>query len=112
MSLPKVGIDIVEVSRFTNVLKKKQTSFLRRVFSEHELTYCETYKDMAVHLAGLFAAKESVSKALGVTKYPFSEIEIRHTQVGAPHAYHHGKKLPISISISHTSTLATAVAVG
>lgn len=111
-SLPKTGIDLVEVDRFRALLSNKKPHALTRIFLASEITYCSSYKDAAPHFAGVFAAKEAVSKSLGIAKYPFSEIEIRHTQEGAPVAYYKGKKLRVSLSISHTATIATAIAVG
>jgi holo-[acyl-carrier protein] synthase len=107
----KVGIDITEIKRFKDALNKEQHSFFNKVFLKKEREYCDAYKDRAVHYAGIFAAKEAVSKALGVTKYPFSQVEIRHTKDGAPVAYFQDKKLHISISISHTRTTTVAVAI-
>lgn len=114
MKLPQarkgVGIDLVETSRFLKH-KKKEDAFLKKVFTKEELEYCFSYKNPHVHLAGFFALKEAVSKALGVEKYPFAEVEVRHLKNGAPIAYHLGKKLSVSVSISHTDSLAVAIAV-
>ena len=106
-----VGIDLVEVQRFTLLLNKKNKVFFEKVFMKTEVEYCLTYKASAEHFAGIFAAKEAVSKAMGVHKYPYSEIEIRHTKHGAPVAYYRGKKIPISISITHTKHVAAAIAI-
>lgn len=106
--LPNLGVDLVEVARFKEY--KKSSPFLKKVFSAREIKYCFSYSEPAVHLAGHFALKESVSKALGIKKYPFSEIEVRHTNEGAPEAYHKGKKLQIAVSISHTKDIAIAIA--
>lgn len=106
-----VGIDLVEISRFKRISTNRTGPFLKKVFFEREIEYCFSYKDAATHLAGHFAAKEAVSKALGVTRYPFAEIEIRHKKDGAPEAYKNSKKLPVFLSISHTKTLATAIAI-
>lgn len=103
----KVGIDLIEVHRF----KKMKKVFLEKVFSKHEQLYCNAFKDSATHYAGTFAAKEAVSKALGVQQYPYIEVEIRRNKAGKPEAFHHGKKLAIAVSISHTKDFATAIAV-
>jgi holo-[acyl-carrier protein] synthase len=108
----KAGIDIAEISRFEQFSGDKDHHFLRKTFSDDELSYCFSHKNPSSHLAGMFCAKEAVSKALGIEKYPFIEVEIKHTDSGAPYACHHGKKLPVAISISHTHTTACAVALG
>ena len=110
--LPNVGIDIIEVKRFKEVSRAKNTHKLSKFFSKREIEYCLLHKDSSVHFAGMFAAKEAISKALGTAQFPFIEIEIRHLKNGAPVAYFKNKKLPISLSISHTKDLATAIAIG
>lgn len=110
--LKKAGIDLVEVARFHPFVHNKKHSFLRKAFSEKELTYCFSYKNPAVHLAGIFAAKEAVAKALGADTVAFIELEIRHAKGGAPEVWRNDCKLPIAISITHTDAMAAAIAVG
>ena len=113
------GIDLVEIDRLEGVEPAIRTRFLRRVFTTQEL---EEAGDSNVHLAGRFAAKEAVVKALGCGIGPVSwqEIEILHGQSGEPRLVLHGKASQIasdqrlttwSVSISHTSAVAVAVAV-
>lgn len=106
-----LGIDLIEISRFKKLNRKKDASFLARIFTETELNYCFTFKDPATHLAGTFAAKEALSKALGAEKQFFGTLEIRRLPTGAPVAYKNGKKMKgVYISITHTKTTAAAVA--
>ncbi len=107
----RIGLDLVEISRFKKHAKKGSDAFLNKVFTEGELEYCFKHQDPSPHLAGLFAAKEATSKALGVAKYPFAEIEIRHAPDGQPIPYFKGKKLQIGLSITHTRGVAAAVAI-
>ncbi len=109
---PAAGIDLVENSRFSSFKANQEHPFLQKVFSPEELSYCFSYSDPVPHLSGTFAAKEAVSKALGVSKYPFAEVLIIRDSQGKPDAFHKGKKLPLSLSISHTDTHACAIAVG
>ncbi len=106
----EVGIDLVEVARFKPMTKNTQHPFLQKVFTTQEVQYCYQFKERATHLAGTFAAKEAVSKALGVEKYPFAEIEIKRTAAGKPEAWKGKKKLSVALSITHTTTFAAAVA--
>lgn len=108
----RVGIDIVNVDRFIVHTRDVSDPFLKKTFTSDELAYCFSFDDPTPHLAGLYAAKEAVSKSFDAKKLPFIEVEIRHGETGAPEAYRAGKKLPISISISHTHVAACAVAVG
>lgn len=109
-----VGTDVIEVRRFRNKpLNEKNAGFYHSVFTEAEITYCTKYSDPYPHLAGIFAAKESIIKCLNKpTK--MIDIEIIHGQYGKPIAMIHRKKKNTSttqISISHTKSLAIAVAI-
>ena len=103
------GIDLIEVARFRGLTR--DDAFLLRTFTIHELEYCFSYADPAPHLAGHFAAKEAAWKSLQTTEYPFTELEVRHSDVGAPYIERNGERLPVHVSISHTADIAAAVAV-
>jgi holo-[acyl-carrier protein] synthase len=117
----EVGIDIIETARIKAVLEKHDLRFLKRVYTEWEQRYC---RHNVLHLAGRWAAKEAVSKVLGlgVRGVGWREIEIRRTPMGQPTVTLHGRaeqrakalglKEPVSVSISHIKDLAVAVAVG
>ncbi len=117
----EVGIDIIETARIKAVLEKHDLRFLQRVYTEWEQRYC---RHNVLHLAGRWAAKEAVSKVLGlgVRGVGWREIEIRRTPMGQPIVTLHGRaeqrakalglKEPVSVSISHIKELAVAVAVG
>ena len=121
-SIPtEVGIDIIETSRIKGVLDRHDARFLGRVYTEWEQRYC---RRNVLHLAGRWAAKEAVSKVLGlgVRGVGWREIEIRRTPYGQPTVTLHGRAMarakamglrePLSVSISHIRDLAVAVAVG
>jgi holo-[acyl-carrier protein] synthase len=57
------GIDMVEITRIERVLKRYGDRFFERVFTAAEIAYC---RGRSPELAARFAAKEAVSKALGV----------------------------------------------
>lgn len=102
-----IGTDIIEVSRIRNAIKKEH--FLNRVFTEKEIEYAKTKKDIAETLAGIFCAKESVVKAFGTgfVGIKFHDIEILHDKFGKPFI----SDLKVLISISHCKDYATAVAI-
>ena len=58
-----VGIDMVEIARIERALKRHGDRFFKRVFTAAEIAYC---RGRSPELAARFAAKEAVSKALGV----------------------------------------------
>jgi holo-[acyl-carrier protein] synthase len=58
-----IGVDLVTIARLERVLKRYRDRFLERVFTPAEIVYC---RGRTAELAARFAAKEAVSKALGV----------------------------------------------
>lgn len=108
----KVGIDIIGVARFKEYESDREHVFLKKVFHKEEIDYCFSFSNPSVHLAGMFALKEAVSKALGTDVYPFAEVCVHHQENGAPYVSHNGNVLPVATSISHTDELATAIAIG
>ncbi|MEK7285364.1 MAG: holo-ACP synthase [Chloroflexota bacterium] len=117
----EVGIDIIETARIRGVLERHEDRFLGRVYTDWERAYC---RRNVLHLAGRWAAKEAVSKVLGlgVRGVGWREIEIRRTALGQPIVTLHGRaeqrrrslglEVPLTVSISHIRDLAVAVAVG
>ena len=117
----EVGVDIIECERIRGVLQRHDARFLARVYTEWEQRYC---RHNVLHLAGRWAAKEAVSKVLGlgVRGVGWREIEIRRTPMGQPTVTLHGRaeqrakamglRAGLSVSISHIKDLAVAVAVG
>jgi holo-[acyl-carrier protein] synthase len=106
-----VGVDIVAVERFRRLLKRSPR-FTHRFFTAAERSYSESTGDPPLRLAGTFAAKEAVMKALGLTPAPAwaRRIEIVRTSDGSPRARTNGHEF--SVSISHDGGFAIAVAAG
>lgn len=123
-----VGTDIVDIARFKDI----KPTFVNRVFTTAEQEYM--YKKSTQTIAGLFAAKEAVAKAIGTGFAGFGprDIEIGHTALGQPQIKLHGNakqelkhalakrcagckggkmQVSINISISHTATVAMAFVV-
>lgn len=116
-----LGIDIIEIERIENAMKKNP-KFLLRIFTEKEQAYIEK-KGHVQTIAGLFAAKEAVSKVLGtgISGFKWQHIEIDHTPEGQPivicheNAHKRMESLGIQkiiISISHSKAYAVANALG
>lgn len=114
-----IGIDIVEISRIAAL---DLPLFINRVFTVDEAEYINSKKFPNQTIAGMFALKEAVVKALGcgIGDASFKEIEILHTQSGQPVVTLNGECLRIlnqlkyttvHASISHTDTTAVAVAI-
>jgi holo-[acyl-carrier protein] synthase len=58
-----IGVDLIEIARIKQVVSNHGDRFLSRVFTQNEILYC---RGRVPELAARFAAKEAVSKALGV----------------------------------------------
>lgn len=109
-----VGTDVIEVKRFRKKpLNDTNAGFYHSVFTNSEITYCTNFSDPYPHLAGIFAAKESIIKCLNKpTK--MIDIEIMHGKFGKPTVVIHRKRRntrSVRVSISHTKSLAMAVAI-
>lgn len=58
-------MDATDIARITNAIERYGDRFLRRVFTEGEMAYCNRRRVPAIHFAARFAAKEAAMKALG-----------------------------------------------
>jgi len=114
-----IGTDIIDVAR----IKKKQNAIIKRVLTTTEKYYCLLSGAPAQSIAGHFAAKEAVYKALNLNDdngISWRDIEISHKSSGAPfvilhnnaksHAENNGLT-NIQLSISHINDYATATAI-
>ena len=63
-----IGVDIVDIARIQALLDRFGERFLRRVYTEAETAYAMGGANAAERLAGRFAVKEAVMKALGTGK--------------------------------------------
>jgi holo-[acyl-carrier protein] synthase len=115
-----IGIDIIEISRVEEAIKRNGERFLERVFTQGERAYCEARKLSAMHYAGRFAAKEAAFKALGTGwsgNIRWTDVEVENNDSGAPCLKLHGAALErfqalgathTHISISHSRDYAVA----
>ncbi len=110
-----VGTDIIEVSRIRSSLAR-HSGFRDRVLTPAEQEICFSGGDPAQRVAGRFAAKEAVAKALGCS-LGWQDVEILPDERGCPAAFLRGKACEVAggrrilVSISHCRTYAVAVAV-
>lgn len=59
-----IGVDLVDVRRMEAIIFRWQERFLRRIFTEKEIRYCNNKKNPAQRFATRYAAKEAFIKAL------------------------------------------------
>lgn len=116
-----VGIDLCEISRMESLLSNGR--FLARFFSMEEQAYIQSRgRTAAQSMAGVFAAKEALTKALGtgLSGGEMRDICVLHDEKGAPYYALRGKWAALAeergvrafyLSISHEGGMAAAVCV-
>jgi holo-[acyl-carrier protein] synthase len=116
----ELGIDIIKVERIAAALRRFGDRFPRRVLTDAEQRYV---RNRPQNLAGRWAAKEAVSKVLGlgVRGVGWREIEIERLPTGQPSVRLHGRAKAraeqlgmgrVAVSISHEGDYAVAIAFG
>ncbi|HEX9609196.1 MAG TPA: holo-ACP synthase [Candidatus Limnocylindria bacterium] len=119
MTHHEIGIDLIDIDRIVNVLERFPDRFRTRVLTEQEQRYCGNRVE---RIAGRWAAKEAISKVLGlgVRGVGWREIEILPNRAGAPQVRLHERAArraqaldleEVTVSISHERQMAVAVAV-
>ena len=107
-----IGIDIIDVQRFTKKIFKENLTFYQKIFLESEIKYCLRFKSPYEHFAGKFALKESVIKSIH-DKISFLDIQTSNSKHG-PIVRLVGKKskeYSFLCSISHEKKFAVAVVI-
>ena len=116
----ELGIDIIKVARIRAMIERFGARFGERVLTPAERRYV---RDRPETMAGRWAAKEAVSKVLGlgVRGIGWQEIEVERLPTGQPAVRLHGRAERraeqlgmerIALSISHESEYAVAIAFG
>ena len=118
-----IGTDITEVLRIAQMIERHGDLFINRVFTDHEIQYCQARKMSTQHYAGRWAAKEAVLKAIGTgwrRGISWRDVEVRNAPGGRPTIACRGGVREvieqqgigdILISISHCRAYATAQAI-
>ena len=114
-------MDIVEIDRMQQSVDSGGNAFRDRVFTEREIAYCESKKQMKYQsYAVRFAAKEAVSKAFGTgigEKVGWKDIEVTNDASGKPSVVLYGKARELfeamggkslAVSLSHCKSYAVA----
>lgn len=80
-----IGVDLIKIERMRIASEKWGDRFLRRIFTENELSYCYDRKEPYLSLSVRFAAKEALIKAIGTDVFiPLTDIEIINNENGVP----------------------------
>jgi holo-[acyl-carrier protein] synthase len=122
MDILGIGTDIVECLRIGKMIEQHGELFLRRVYTDREIRYCNARKHAIEHFAGRWAAKEAILKAIGTgwsRGICWTDLEVRNDAQGQPKVLVRGGAKDIAlqrgigdilVSISHCRTYATAYA--
>ena len=107
-----IGIDIIDVQRFTKKIFKENLTFYQKIFLESEIKYCLRFKSPYEHFAGKFALKESVIKSIH-DKISFLDIQTSNSKYGPTISLlgKKAKKYSFLCSVSHEKKFAIAVVI-
>jgi holo-[acyl-carrier protein] synthase len=120
MEILGIGTDIVECPRIGKMIEQHGELFLRRIYTEREIRYCQARKHAIEHFAGRWAAKEAILKAMGTGRsrgIAWTHVEVRNGSDGRPQVMVCGAAREVArerqigeilVSISHCRTYATA----
>jgi holo-[acyl-carrier protein] synthase len=115
-----IGVDIVDIARIQALLDRYGERFLRRVYTDAEKAYAMDGANRAERLAGRFAVKEALMKALGTGKSQgilWRDVETLRARSGKPEVHLHGQAVrwaklqgggPVHVSITHDGGKAVA----
>jgi len=114
-----LGLDATEIPRIAALIERYGERFIRRLFTDSEVAYCNRRRTPAIHFAARFAAKEAGMKALGTGHS--QEVLWRDLEVvrrgGPPQLQFHGGAArrfdalgarSSLLTITHTEALALA----
>jgi holo-[acyl-carrier protein] synthase len=118
-----IGVDLVRIDRVRAIAERWQARFLERLYTKAERRDCMNKAAPYASLAGRFAAKEAVLKALGTgwsAGVSWHDIQVLNDRTGRPHATVSGRLktlmeragvTTIHLSLSHDTDYAVAEAV-
>jgi holo-[acyl-carrier protein] synthase len=116
-----IGTDIIQTARIAKGLESD--GFREKVFSKHEISYCETKANKMESFAARFAAKEAFFKALGTGwrgGMAFNEVQVVNDELGKPSIQLLGETFnivqkreirSIHVSLSHVKEMAIATVI-
>ena len=116
-----IGNDIIEIERVEKAISKE--GFIAKVYTQREIENIVKRGNRAETYAGVFSAKEAISKAIGtgVREFSLTDLEILNDDLGKPYVIVSDKlnkiiqrkkeNYQIEIAISHSKKYATAMAI-
>ncbi|WP_315323144.1 holo-ACP synthase [Fusobacterium pseudoperiodonticum] len=116
-----IGNDIIEIERVEKAISKE--GFIAKVYTQREIENIVKRGNRTETYAGIFSAKEAISKAIGtgVREFALTDLEILNDDLGKPYVIVSDKlnkiiqrkkeSYQIEIAISHSKKYATAMAI-
>ena len=116
-----IGNDIIEIERVEKAISKE--GFIAKVYTQREIENIVKRGNRTETYAGIFSAKEAISKAIGtgVREFALTDLEILNDDLGKPYVIVSDKlnkiikrkkeNYQIEIAISHSKKYATAMAI-
>ena len=116
-----IGNDIIEIERVEKAISKE--GFIAKVYTQREVENIVKRGNRTETYAGIFSAKEAISKAIGtgVREFALTDLEILNDDLGKPYVIVSDKlnkiiqrkkeNYQIEIAISHSKKYATAMAI-
>ncbi|MDA2911160.1 MAG: holo-ACP synthase [Nitrospirales bacterium] len=123
MAIVGIGLDLVRIARIRSLTERWQERFLNRLYTDEERHYCFRRALPYASLAGRFAAKEAILKALGTgwsVGVRWLDIQVLNDSAGRPVATVYGRVADLTrehhvtgihVSLSHDDEYAIAEAV-
>lgn len=105
------GIDVVDLDDFSRLLREPMSQYLDKHFTADEMAYAERHEDRLAKLAGRFALKEAVMKALHVgwgSGIGFTDVEVVTLPSGAPQVRLHRRLREIEVERGITGWLVSS----
>jgi holo-[acyl-carrier protein] synthase len=93
-----IGLDLVQVSRIEDALRRWGERFQNKVFTPGEIRYGLKKRNPGPHFAARFAAKEAFVKALGIgirRGVHWKDVEVQRGPLGRPVLKIHGRAVEI-----------------
>lgn len=123
MSIVGIGTQVLECARVRRLIDRYGEAFLAQVYTPREVRECHARPRATEQFAAVWAAKEAVFRALGLTWRPgvsWADVEIEHEPGGRPRAVVTGPTADrlaargvgaVLVTTAHTREYATATAV-
>ena len=89
MGILGLGTQVMECARVRQLLDEHADAFLKQVYTDREVRFCNSKRQTTEQYTALWAAKEAVFRALGTTwrrGMNWTDVEIVYDNGGPPHA--------------------------